>query len=523
MPGGASRCCPTDRAFLAVAGECDLRGAALPCVFEDLASVECPLAFKRYGDTCIRIFGARHLGEYPLEHAAAEAFCATNFAARLLVVKDDETDAAGARVCGERGALGCWLGLSNRGCTSRAAVRHMGNVVQMTSAADAIHCCDKCKRSPRCAHFNFEGGGTCMLLSTSTTREVAGADAVAGAVGSGRWEWSDGVDLATSEYSHWTSTLRPVVGAACAEIDTAGYWNQAQCDTKKPFLCARPAYAGLPAVAAAAAAAAAAATAEAAAAAAAAGPPSPPAAAAGRAVAAAHAAAAARAGRAAGAAAVALAAAAAAVAAHAADAAAGTRRDNRRAVAASTAAAAGRPRAAVRVVATRGRDSDQVRGVVPRRGARDRRRVLVVRVPQLRHVCAGEDRCGGAMAAAARAARGGGGQLRGVAAALPSARMHLSRSPSAYRRVGGALVARLGRRRDAAAAARTARCGACRALTRRTVHIRGQPPPRRSRRRPQRRAPPRTRPAPRRRSTSARFLRRRRSAAATRLRCRRAP
>ena len=246
MPGGASRCCPTDRAFLAVAGECDLRGAALPCVFEDLASVECPLAFKRYGDTCIRIFGARHLGEYPLEHAAAEAFCATNFAARLLVVKDDETDAAGARVCGERGALGCWLGLSNRGCTSRAAVRHMGNVVQMTSAADAIHCCDKCKRSPRCAHFNFEGGGTCMLLSTSTTREVADADAVAGTVGSGRWEWSDGVDLATSEYSHWTSTLRPVVGAACAEIDTAGYWNQAQCDTKKPFLCARPAYAGLP-------------------------------------------------------------------------------------------------------------------------------------------------------------------------------------------------------------------------------------------------------------------------------------
>ena len=353
----------------------------------------------------------------------------------------------------------------------------------MTSAADAIHCCDKCKRAPRCAHFNFEGGGTCMLLSTSTTREVADADAVAGTVGSGRWEWSDGVDLATSEYS--------ALDVDAAPRRRRGVRRDRHCRLLEPSamrhleavpLRAPSAMRGCP------------------------GrrrrrppppppppPPKPPPRppppdpavaaghAAGRAVAAAHAAAAARAGRAAGAAAVALAAAAAAVAAPAADAAAGTRRDNGE----RSPPPPPPPPAALELPCASSRLGDATVTKCEEwchGEAREIDDVLVVRVPQLRHVCAGEDRCGGAMAVlpAPREAAAGSSEAMQLAA-LPRCIFRVR--PRRIGGVGGALVARLGRRRDAAAAARAARCGACRALARRSVHIRGQPPARRPRRR----------------------------------------
>ena len=236
MPGGASRCCrPTAPSSPWPAVRPARRGAAVR--LRGLASVECPLAFKRYGDTCIRS-SARVTSASTLAHAAAEAFCATNFAARLLVVKDDETDAAGARVCGERGALGCWLGLSNRGCTSRAGAPHGERCADdlsgrrdpaVTSAAIAA-----------LRPFQFRG-----------RRHVHAAldfdDARGRRRRRRRGHRQRPLGMVGRRRSRDLRVLPLDVDAAPrrrrgAEIDTAGYWNQAQCDTK-PFLCARPAYA----------------------------------------------------------------------------------------------------------------------------------------------------------------------------------------------------------------------------------------------------------------------------------------
>ena len=215
-----------DRAHLAVAGELRPRGAALPCVFEDLASVERPLAFNA---TATRHPHLRRASprRVPLEHAAAEAFCATNFAARLLVVKDARPPRTGARACRARGA-GSGAGGGGRTAARARAGRRCVPPAVAQAAGDAIDGCDKCtrRRSAPTAASVWRREPAEYL---TTRRKFSILRACRSAARSwhyvGVWEWPDGTLVFDGRATSRTSHAAPGRRRKCAEIELPAYMS----------------------------------------------------------------------------------------------------------------------------------------------------------------------------------------------------------------------------------------------------------------------------------------------------------
>jgi hypothetical protein len=218
-----------------------------------LASSTCPTGFTSAGGGCF----AATANAVSVARTAARECAAMHPGATLARLEGPVEEAAAASLCSgtATGApgLGCWIGASDRTCTSEAGVAVTGASIAggVLDGQTVQQCCDACANAPDCAIFDLSEGGRCTLLAHGKTSPAAQAHR-AGSVVGGEWAWDDGTRMGSSNWNNapdrkWNG--RAITGPACAVIVQPGSavaatgsgatwrWSELPCSVRRAGIC----------------------------------------------------------------------------------------------------------------------------------------------------------------------------------------------------------------------------------------------------------------------------------------------